>query len=211
MVSYCDESDLYDFGLPRGSLANPARPVVADATADSFTLDMHGFVDDDEVSFRADPGGSLPTGLSAGVAYFVKRLSEYAFQVAATSGGAAIDFTTAGSRVVAYAPINLGAAIQWASRVLDDAMQGSTLVPLTEPVPEIIRMTCAELAAGKLMAGRNGSRALHEVIDAATKRAAKWAKVRPQGENAGKPAGLAASATAPYCDRRGWNRFGGIS
>lgn len=211
MVSYCDESDLYDFGLPRGSLANPARPVVADAAADSFTLDVHGFVDNDEISFRADPGGSLPAGLVAGTAYFVKRVSESAFQVAAAPDGAAIDLTTAGARVVAYAPINLAAAIQWASRVLDDAMQGSTVVPLTLPVPEIIKMTCAELAAGKLMAGRNGSRALSEVIDAATKRAAKWAKVRPQGENAKAPAGLAVSATAPYCDRRGWGRFGGIS
>jgi hypothetical protein len=211
VVSYCDESDLYDFGLPRGSLSNPARPVTADAATNSFTLDVHGFVDDAEVSLRADPGGSLPTGLAAGVTYFAKRLSEYAFQVAATSGGAAIDFTTAGSRVVAYAPINLAAAIQWASRVLDDAMQGSTVVPLALPVPEIIQMTCAELAAGKLMAGRNGSRALSEVVDAATRRAAKWAKVRPQGENAKPPAGLAVSATAPYCDRRGWNRFGGIS
>jgi hypothetical protein len=211
VVQYCDESDLYDYGLPRGSLSNPARSVTADAAADSFTLDVHGFVDDDEVSFRADPGGSLPTGISAGVAYFAKRLSEYAFQVAATAGGPAIDLTTAGSRVVAYAPINLEAAIQWASRVLDDAMQGSTVVPLTLPVPEIIKMTCAELAAGKLMSGRNGSRALSEVVDSATKRAAKWAKVRVQGENAKPPAGLAVSATVPYCDRRGWGRWGGIS
>lgn len=211
MVSYCDESDLYDFGLPRGSLSNPARLVAADAATDSFTLDVHGFVDDDQVSFRADPGGSLPTGLVAGVTYFVKRLSEFAFQVAATAGGAAINLTTAGSRVVAYAPINLAAAIQWASRVLDDAMQGSTVVPLALPVPEIIKMTCAELAAGKLMSGRNGSRALSEVVDAATKRATRWAKVRPQGENAKPPAGLAAAATAPYNDPTGWRRFGGIS
>lgn len=211
MVSYCDESDLYAFGLPRGSLTNSARPVVADAAADSFTLDVHGFVDGDEVSLRADPGGAMPAGLTAGTVYFVKRVSEAVFQLALTDGGPAIDFTTTGARVVAYAPINIPAAIQWASRILDDAMQGSTLVPLTEPISEIIRMTCAELAAGKLMAGRNGSRALSEVIEAATKRAASWAKKRPLGENAGKPAGLAVSATAPYSDPTGWKRFGGIS
>lgn len=210
MVSYCDESDLYAFGLPRGSLTNPARLVMVDAAADLLTLDVHGFVDDDEVSLRADAGGSMPTGLVAGVVYFVKRVSESTFQLAATAGGAAINATTAGARVVIYAPINLGAAIEWASRMLDDAMQGSTIVPLTAPVSEIVKMTCAELAAGKLMAGRNGSRALSEVIDTATKRAAAWAKKRPQGENAGKPAGLAASASVPYCDRRGWNRFGGL-
>lgn len=208
-LDYCSESDLYAFGVPRGTLTNPARPVTADASANTFTLDVHGFADGDEVSLRADPGGAIPAGLAAGVSYYAKRVSESVFQMAATAGGAAIDFTTAGSRLVVYAPINYGAAISWASRVLDEAMQGSTVVPLTAPIAEIIRMTCAELAAGKLMAGRNGSRALSEVIDAATKRAAGWAKKRVKGENEGKPAGLAVSASVPRCDRSGWTRFGG--
>lgn len=210
-VSYCAESDLYAFGLPRGSLTNPARLVTVDPATDGLALDVHGFVDGDEVSLRADPGGVMPAGLTAGTVYFVRRISEAAFQLALTNGGPAVDVTSAGSRVVAYAPINIPAVIEWASRILDDAMQGSTLVPLSEPIAPIIRMTCAELAAGKLMAGRNGSRALSEVIEAATKRAASWAKKRPLGENAGKPAGLAVAATAPYCDPTGWKRFGGIS
>ena len=209
MVAYCTEPDLYAFGLPRGSLTNPAKLVTVDATANSVTLDVHGFADGDEVTLRADAGGSMPTGLTAGVVYFVRRLSESRFELAASSGGAAIDITTTGSRVVVCAPLNIDAAIDWASRVLDDAMQGSTVVPLTAPVPDIIRMTCAELAAGKLMAGSNGSRALLETTDAAMKRAAAWSKKRPLGENAGKPAGLAVSACVPYRDPRGWNRYGG--
>lgn len=211
MTAYCSEKDLYDFGLPRGSLSNPARLVTADPAADLFLLDSHGFADGDEVSFRADAGGAMPGGLSANVTYFVRRLRESAFQVASTENGDPLDVTTAGSRVVVYAPINIAATLEWASRVLDDAMQGSTVVPLALPVPEIIRMTCAELAAGKLMAGRNGSRALSEVVAAAVARAAKWAKVRPQGDHAKAPAGLAASATVPYADPRGWNKFGGIT
>lgn len=210
-IPYCSESDLYAFGLPRGSLTNPARLVSVDPAADAVTLDVHGFADGDEVSLRADAGGAMPGGLTSGLVYFVKRVSESVFQLALTDGGAAVDVTSAGSRVVLCAPINIAAAIEWASRLLDEVMQGSTAVPLAAPVPEIIKMTCAELAAGKLMAGRNGSRALSEVIDAATKRATAWAKKRPVGENAGKPTGAAISVAASASDPTGWKTFGGIS
>ena len=53
----------------------------------------HGYVDTDTITFHA---GAAPTGLTAGTTYFVVGVTagdpDY-FQVAATSGGAAIDIT----------------------------------------------------------------------------------------------------------------------
>ena len=86
------------------------------------------------------------------------------------------------------------------------------LIPLADPVAEIVRFTCAELAAGKL-ALRTGaqSKSLGEIVDAATKRMARWAAgATIRGDNAPGPASVATSATVPFRDARGWNQFGGI-
>ena len=59
---YCTEADLYDYGLPRGSLPNPGRIVAEVASGtEILTLDGHGFRDDSELLFRAEAGGSLPS------------------------------------------------------------------------------------------------------------------------------------------------------
>jgi hypothetical protein len=48
------------------------------------------------------------------------------------------------------------------------------------------------------------------VRDDAEKRIARWAAGIPVRNAPGQtPAGLAASATVPYRDRRGWSRYGG--
>jgi hypothetical protein len=67
-----------------------AAPAVVTGTA-------HGLVADDRVKFSTT--GTLPTGLVPGIEYFVlsSGLTANAFEVSATSGGTAIDTTTAGS------------------------------------------------------------------------------------------------------------------
>jgi hypothetical protein len=180
--------------------------------ASTLAIDGHGFATDDPVSFRAEAGGSLPAPLAAGTAYFAKPTTDDAFQVAATAGGAAITLTTAGARVIAIAPLPIASAIAWASRLVDD-MLPAHLVPMVAPnIPEIVRMTVAELAAGKLL-GRTGSasKSLAEMVDAARKRLERWGKGVPiRGENVPVAANLAASASVPYTDPRGWSRFGGL-
>lgn len=61
------------------------------------TATAHGFQEGDRIVFRAVTGGAPLVGFSAttlGTTYFVKWLSPTTFQVALTSGGAAVDLTT---------------------------------------------------------------------------------------------------------------------
>lgn len=213
---YCARADLYDHGIPRGSLTNPARLAsnsgTADPASDSFALDAHGFDTGYELQFRAEGNGSLPAPLVALTTYYAIALDDNRFQVSATAGGPAIDLTTAGGRVLVIAKIPFDAAIEWASRIIDDALPAHA-VPLPSPIPPIVRMTCAELAAGKLT-GRGGqtSKSLSEIVDAARKRLETWARGVPiRGADAPTTHTLLATSAAAACvDPNGWNRFGGL-
>lgn len=209
---YCEAADVYDFGVPRGSIPNAGRLVSStSAGTDAFELDEHGFADDDPVIFRAEASGSLPSPIVAGTTYYALVLDAHRFAVAAVAGGVAIDLTTAGSRVLVLAPLPIDAAISWASRVIDD-MLPAHVVPLTAPYPEIVRMTCAELAAGKL-AARSGttSSSLASILEGAMKRVERWARTIPiRGTNAPKSAGLACAVAVATRDPGGWRRWGGL-
>lgn len=211
-LNYCNPADVYSFGLPRGALQNPGRLAASvDPSTDAITIDVHGFDQDDPVQFRAEIGGTLPAPLAAGVEYYATPLTDSTFSVAAAPGGATIDITTAGDQIVVIAPLPLLASIAWASRLIDD-MLPAHMVPLVEPIHELVRMTCAELAAGKLLA-RTGSasKSMGDMVDAARKRLERWAKGVPlRGDDVPAPANLAVSAAVPRSDPRGWNRFGGL-
>lgn len=71
-------------------------PVTADGTANTLTGEGHALADDDRV-ILSNTGGALPTGLSAPGNYYAVGVSGDAFQVSATEGGAAVDFTGAGT------------------------------------------------------------------------------------------------------------------
>lgn len=58
---------------------------------------LHGLRDDDRVCFFAASGGALPAGLTAGTVYYVVNAGTGNFKVSTTSGGAAVDITTAGT------------------------------------------------------------------------------------------------------------------
>lgn len=217
MVDLCEPRDLWDHGLPRGGVANPGRPVpLIDPLADTFTLGEHCFSDDDVVRLRPAAGGSMPGGLTAGATYYVKVVDDVHFQLAASSGGAAINILTAGQSVLVVAPINYQAACAWASQIVFD-MVPAHAVPFTSPVPPILRMTAAELAARKIMqvTGSGESVSLTALADLALKRVERWATGVPiRDANATAAANLAASATlsptAPNTDRRGWGQYGGL-
>jgi hypothetical protein len=176
------------------------------ASGNTITLDEHGFSDGDELSFRPDGvDGVLPAPLTDGTTYYAIAVDDARFSVATSSGGSAIDLTTAGERVHVIERIPYDSTIAWASRVVDDHLPAH-IVPLVEPYPEIIRMTTAELAATKLM-GRQGSvqKSLSDVLTLAQTRIERWARGVPvRGPNTPARANLAASASAPYLDRSGW-------
>lgn len=228
---YCAPSDLYAFGLPRGSIPNPGRLLAsASTTANTLTLDEHGLADDDEFRLRVEADGTMPGGLAAGTTYFAKVIDESQFQARATAGGAAIDITSTGDpeRVLVIVPLPVTSWIRWSSRIIDELVPAH-VVPLvkvdaakvredeagydagTGAYPEIITITAAELAAGKgLGFGGASSRTLTKAIDEARKRLEVWGKGIPVRNAPGQtPANLATSATVPYRDRRGWSRYGG--
>lgn len=211
MDDYCSASDLYTFGLPHGALVNPGRLIAEVSTsANTLTLDVHGFALNDRVSFRADVGGSMPAPLVAGTLYYAIPLTESTFSVSATSGGAAIDITTAGQYVFASVPLSIAEAIAYGRELIHD-MLPAHLVPIEAPIPPIIRMTNAELAIWKITTGRGTSKTLGEMVDTARKRLERWAKGIPlRGDNVPPPANTAVISTAPHNDSRGWNKWGGL-
>lgn len=66
---------------------------------DVFTAAAHGMANGTKVAFKADPGQTLPTGITANTVYFVVGQTTNTFQVAATSGGSAIALTSDGTGV----------------------------------------------------------------------------------------------------------------
>lgn len=80
----------------------PVNFVNDDLTGEFLTAGSHSLVQDDNVRVAATPGGSLPTGLSEDVTYFVSAsianpITQFA--LALTLGGAAIDLTEVGSGI----------------------------------------------------------------------------------------------------------------
>lgn len=210
-MNYCAVPDLYAHGVRPGDLPNPGRLIASVSSgADSLTVDDYGAAAGDLVTFRAEAGGSLPAPISEDAIYYVIPIDDARFSISAAPDGGAIDITSAGERFLAVFKVSKDAAIAWASALIDD-MLPAHVVPLAT-VPPIVRMTCAELAAAKLLGlAGSGGKSLTDIADAARKRVERWAQGVPiRGTNAPAPASLAQSASAANPDLRGWGRFGGI-
>lgn len=216
MTEYCEAADIYDAGLPRGSIPNAGRALAsADSVADTIVLAEHGLGQDDTFELKTEAGGTVPAPLAIGTTYYAIPVSANVLQIAAVAGGAPIDLTSPGTpnRTLLIVPLQrrIDAARAWASRVIDDMLPAGA-VPLTLPVPELVKFTAAELAIGKLLAPTGGAaKPLADLVDDAKKRLARWAQGVPlRGDNAPEPTMIAQVATAPVTDPRGWSRFGGI-
>lgn len=68
----------------------------ADASTDVITSNAHGLIAGTEILIRTGTG-VVPTGLTAGTHYFVRDVTANSFKLSASSGGAAIDITAAGT------------------------------------------------------------------------------------------------------------------
>lgn len=222
-MPYSSFADLFAFGVPRGAAPNPGR-VLASVASNTCTLDGHGFATGDSILFRPAGSGAMPSGLSEGVTYYAEYETEYTFRVRATPSGTAITFADATDPLMVLAPLDRASFIAWADRMIDD-MCPAQAVPFDDSnlypagVPEIIRMTSAELAAGKMLAQTGAaSRSLADTVDLAQKRLARWSGGVPvRGTPDATRTNLAAAApSASGCapsagtDPRGWRRFGGL-
>lgn len=210
----CDPADLFAHGLPRGGVPNHGRQVSAvDTTANTLTIDLHGLSLDDEVEFRAEGGGTLPTGISAATIYYAIPVTYNTFSVSATLGGSAVNISASGTpgRILCIPKVNIPAIISGTSRLVED-MLPAHIVPIVGDVPPIVRQTTAELAAQKVLALTGGATAsLMTIFDLATKRLERWARGVPvRGDGGQQQASGATSASLPYEDARGWTRHGGL-
>lgn len=68
----------------------------ADVTANTISSGAHGLANTDRVLFFNVFAESLPGGITEGAAYFVVGATTDTFQIALTSGGAAVDLTSVG-------------------------------------------------------------------------------------------------------------------
>jgi hypothetical protein len=68
----------------------------ADVTANTITSNGHGLVNTDRVIAFNVLGETIPTGITEGGCYFVVGAATDTFQIALTSGGAAVDLTGQG-------------------------------------------------------------------------------------------------------------------
>ncbi len=91
----------------QGQIKSLVCTVAATTAAKAFTVtsssgllvtsEAHGLIDTQIIQVTS--AGTLPTGLSAGVDYFVRDKTDDTFKLALTSGGTAIAYTNAGSGI----------------------------------------------------------------------------------------------------------------
>jgi hypothetical protein len=195
--------------LPSGGLPNAARVATANATGDYIECDQHGLIDDQEVSFRAETGGTLPAPLVEGTTYYVIEVSTSRFQVSATEGGAAVPLTTAGENFVFWADLPWSAWMDAAARDCDSFLPAH-VVPVVAPYPQILVTANAELAALRgLMATGGATIDYGAKLDTIQTRLTRWSKalpVRGDSRSVTSPVNLAITASAATTDARGWLR-----
>ncbi len=212
-TQYCAQHDVYRFAAP-GLLQVPGRLVASvSSTTWVFTLAGHGLATDDAISFRAESGGSLPTGLSAGVVYYAIYVSPDTFQVAASAGGSAIHVSTTGSNVIAVPQVPWSRFIDECSAMTEQTVPAHA-VPLLNPdltVPEPIRAFTAAQVAMRVLAfcGRETD-AVQGQMEYWGKLADKWARGVPlRGVQRPASANVAITRSAAQVDPRGWDRGNG--
>lgn len=216
---YATRKDVYDFGLPRGTVGIPARHISsALASTDVLELEDHGFETDDEVQLRATDGGALPGGISAATVYFVIRLTDSSFKLAATAGGAPIDLTTDGSGCVVWAPLPFDRVLEYCSRFVDPFVPAHAVPFAEDAVPLAVVGAVASLAAVILQ--RISGVVSVSVADAAKATQTemeRWAKGVPLRDpvvtthtNQAVAALAVPAATTDDLDPRGWGSAGYI-
>lgn len=205
-MAYCVLADVVAF-LPSGGLPNPGRVATGSASGDYLESNGHGLVANAEVTLRAETGGSVPAGLTAGTTYYAIIVSASRFKLAATSGGAAIDLTADGDNFTYESPLPWAAWIDWADRAVDSFLPPH-VVPLASPLPQVVVTSSAELAAMRGLQATGGAEIdLGARIDAIGVRLTRWAKtmpVRGVDVQTQQPVNLAVTASAGANDPRGW-------
>jgi hypothetical protein len=210
-MSYCTQADV-NAVLPPGSLANPGRLLESvDVTSGLLRLGDHGFVLNDEVSFRAEGCSSLPNPLDPDATYFVVPSGPHAFRLK-TDANATVEvqlYDEAGGDTLVIASIPWARALDWGAAMVDSYLPAHVLPPPGPPYHVRLVHWNAELTAHFLLnfCG-SSSAALNATLVDARKDLESYGKGKPlRGPNAPESTNLAASASASRRDNR-WRQWG---
>lgn len=176
------------------------------AATDLLELNEHGFDTDDQVLVRAADGGTLAAPLVAGTTYFVIRVSDATFKLAATQGGGAIDLTTDGAAMIVASPLPFDEVLEEYSRVIDGMIPH--IVPLKTPYPITVVAATAKLAAKELqrIAGIS-SESTKDAVAEVKAQLELWAKGQPIRDarvTTGSSNLAIVAPTTSASDPRGW-------
>ena len=197
-----------------GSLPNVARLIASvSAASEILTLDGHGLELNQELTFRAESGGSVPSPVVAGTTYYAIPLTSDTFQITASISGPALNITTAGSNLLVIPEMPWAGWIDECSAMVDQTLPGHVVPvevdPVTGKYPEPVRLYCAALLAMRALAHVGASTAaVQSQMEFWNKQTDKWAKggiIR--GTNAPRVANIAA-LNPPTSDARGWSTDG---
>lgn len=204
-MGYCEPTDVY-LWIPEGSVPTPRRLLSAvSAATDVMSLDGHGFAADAELLFRAEAGGSLPSPLVEGTAYYAAPLTDSTFSVAATAGGSVVNLTTAGSNVVVISEIPWARWIAIATDRIDGMLFGHR-TPLDAPYPASVTYYAAGLVA-EMALGFAGAQtaSIIERLKVAHLEFERWRKgATIRGAVVPAAANKAIRGTVTASDPRGW-------
>lgn len=204
---YCSRGDV-TARLPPGTVVSPAGMLASClASTDVLTYDGHGLETDDEVTVRAASAGTLSAPLVAGTIYYAIRLTNAAFKLAASAGGAALNITSDGVEMVVTREPKFDDVIEFVSRWADTFLPAH-VVPLTAPIHPLVRGVVADVSAKRILNANGQDSAAVTAAELAGKAILeRFAAGMPlRGGTAQTPSNLAITATSVSSgsDPRGW-------
>lgn len=102
----------YTIDNTNGNIVLAGKTFTVDNTTEIFTINSHGYVLNDGISF-ANVGGALPTPLVAGTIYYARDITTNTFRVATTPGGAALNITSNGTGTNRVPAPPVGVVLTW--------------------------------------------------------------------------------------------------
>ena len=207
-MSYCTQRDVGAW-IPLDSVQPPARLLaLVSPSTDTLSLSGHGLELDEPCTLRADAGGAMPGGLTAGTTYYAIPLTADTLKLAAAPGGAAVNITTTGTNVLLVVALPWDSWIEEESQKLECTLPAHA-VPLS-PVPPIVRSYVSGMVALRALT-RAGVQTdlVAQQLEFVRSDLREWRKGIPiAGFATASRSNLAITASASDVDARGWAPLG---
>ena len=204
MTLYCTEDDVYSI-QPAGSFSNPGR-IVASVRESLFELDSHGLSFNSPVTFE---GESVPPPIERGRVYYALPMGPSWFAVCEEHDGDSLIVESWSQPFAAVRVLPWLQWIEWASSLVDEFIPH--VLPLSNPIPSIVRHTTANLVAQRALQFCGGTDIdINAHIQQAQQMLSRWEKSVPvRGADRPRTTSMGAitGAPLPRVDVRGWKRY----